>query len=807
MLLSRIIIVAASKLNKLNPKMTLNRLFQILLFIALTKHCLAQAPQPCGPEGEMQPFCEEACIICDIDGFNGINDENENGVAPFDFCTTIEHNIQWIAFIAGSENLTLEMTIGDCIVDGQGWGGSLEVGIYRGIDCENFEQVTECNTDIQAGTSWAFENDEPLEVGQYYFLVMDGSGGSVCEYSIAVLEGSTNVQALQATGPIEVPELMCANQPFSLSFEPQLGATIYQWTVNGILSGVNDTLALNIPDAGSYEICINESNACDQAAASCVTIEVMPQIQELRTRVICEGDSVEFYGEIYTEAGIYPDILVPASEGCDSLLTLNLEFGAIFEGSDFYNICEGDTLFLDGEEHFEAGIYDHFLLTEKGCDSVVHVNLFLVVCNMMGTAEPTHLLCNGDGATGSFTFRITAGTPPFSYDYFRVLDTDINGSGSIASDFEDVTISGLPAGSYLINVYDDFGNFTIINVEILEPPAMQNEFSTSDFNGFNISCFGATDGTSSASISGGTPGYTYAWNTNNSTEAIATNLGFGMHIISVTDQNNCLFTDTIILSQPTAVEGTAAITNPNCEDLLTGEIMIENVIGGVPSYAFSLNNEDFSDIEQYTSLPEGEYQMLIVDANNCYDTLDLNLVGAQIPEISFQDDLTINLGDSVALIPFINDINIANISWTSEENISCNDCIDPYAFPYFNGSYTIEVTSEDGCVREETINVFVEKDRTVYKPNIFNPNLNDDNGYFFITGGNQIKHIRLFNVFDRWGNRVYQGKNLDHRDPRQGWDGFFNGREAMVGVYFWMAEVAYLDDEVETFSGDFTLIR
>ncbi len=787
--------------------MKLNQLFHIYILLLMASLCFGQAPVPCGPEGEMQPFCEDACIICDIDGFNGINDENENGTAPFDFCTTIEHNIQWIAFIAGSENLTLEMTVGDCIVDGQGWGGSLEVGIYEGIDCDNFQQVTECNTDIQAGTSWAFQNDVPLVVGQYYFLVMDGSGGSVCEYSIAVLDGSTNVQALEPTGPIEAPPLMCANQAFTLSFEPQLGATIYQWTVNGILSGVSDSLELNLPDAGVYEICINEANACDAAAASCTTIEVMPQIQELRNLVICEGDSVIFYGETYKQAGVYPDILVPADEGCDSLLTLNLEFGAIFEGSDFYNICDGDTLFLDGEEHFETGIYDHFLLTEKGCDSVVHVNLLLVVCNMVGSADPTHLLCHGDGATGSFTFRITAGTPPFTYDYFRVLDTDINGSGSIASDFEDVRIDGLPAGSYLINVYDDFGNFTIINVEILEPTAMENQFTVSDYNGFNISCFNGSNGEASAAIVGGTPGYQYAWDTNPSTEEVATDLEFGLHVLSVTDENDCLFMDTVLISQPEAIEGVAELINPNCDDLLTGEIFMAGISGGVPGFEFSINDEPFEDIGNYTALAEGDYRVLIKDANDCLDTLDLKLVGAQIPTISFSDDLTINLGDSIELEPIINDINIANIDWSGEENISCIDCRNPYAFPYFNSSYTIQVSSEDGCVREETINVFVEKDRNVYKPNIFSPALNDENGYFFITGGNQIKHIRLFNVFDRWGNNVYKGEMLNHKDPSQGWDGLFNGRDAMSGVYFWVAEVVYLDDVFETFAGDFTLIR
>jgi hypothetical protein len=44
-------------------------------------------------------------------------------------------------------------------------------------------------------------------------------------------------------------------------------------------------------------------------------------------------------------------------------------------------------------------------------------------------------------------------------------------------------------------------------------------------------------------------------------------------------------------------------------------------------------------------------------------------------------------------------------------------------------------------------------------------------------------------------------------DPLRGWDGTFHNKPVQTGVFAWIAEVRFLDDEVERYSGDITLIR
>lgn len=118
-----------------------------IFILSLCVLALKAQPQPCGANPAMTSFCDDACIICDIDGFTGINNSSAKGQAPPGFCTSQVHHMQWIAFIAGTKDIKIELSVFNCTK-----GEGLEVGIYEGINCANFSLVTECDTDIPANT-------------------------------------------------------------------------------------------------------------------------------------------------------------------------------------------------------------------------------------------------------------------------------------------------------------------------------------------------------------------------------------------------------------------------------------------------------------------------------------------------------------------------------------------------------------------------------------------------------------------------------------------------------------------------------
>ena len=311
-----------------------------LLLISLYTTCLYAQPMPCLDPPMMTSTCVEACIICDINGFTGRNNNMGSGEAPPDFCTTRVHNGQWIAFIAGSTELRIRLDVSNCRI---GWG--LEVAIYEGIDCDNFRLVSNCDGDVGVNTSQEFLATD-LTIGQYYYLVMDGNGGDNCDWTFTVLEGDTRVNPLEESGLIVGNETSCPGVEQEYSLEHPIGATEFLWELD------NQALPLNAPtiphtfaNPGFYLLCATAYNACSTAPRSCKRIEVasIPPT-DLGAVKICAGDNYEVADTILNTTDFY-EFHITTSNGCDSVVTVDLE-AVSPSTTDFgrVNICEGEGL-------------------------------------------------------------------------------------------------------------------------------------------------------------------------------------------------------------------------------------------------------------------------------------------------------------------------------------------------------------------------------------------------------------------------------------------------------------------------------
>ena len=258
------------KVPKIIMKQTL--LFALLFLLSNT---LSGQPQPCiATNPEMTSLCEDACIICDIDGFTGRHDSNVPGVLPNDFCTNIVHNGQWIAFIAGSQNLVVDLAVSNCALTNSG----LEIAIYEGIDCQNFRQISNClgaAGSVRPNSTGRVTVTEPLVIGQYYFLTMDGARGDNCDWTLTVVEGSTQVAPLETSGEIDGDFTSCPNVSNTYVTSGEAGATIYEWTINGQPAGDNSQeLTVDWSQNGSFQICVTAKNACDEAPPTCELVQI-----------------------------------------------------------------------------------------------------------------------------------------------------------------------------------------------------------------------------------------------------------------------------------------------------------------------------------------------------------------------------------------------------------------------------------------------------------------------------------------------------------------------------------------------------
>lgn len=762
-------------------------------------------PEVCGPEADMTSFCADACVICDIDGFTGNNSLSAQGQGFPGFCTTQYNNMQYIAFIAGTTDLTISVDVGNCV----GGLNSLEVGFFQSLDCENFVAITDCDTDIPANTSETFTNLIPLTIGQYYYLVMDGSASANCDWTFNVLEGSTEVLPLEDSGIITHSGNSCPGQSVSFNTTGEFGAANYDWTVDDKpIDGNTQDESYVFPEDGTYEICVTASNVCDEAPPSCTTIEIITPETLFLDEILCQGDCIEVNGKQFCETGFFEEI-VTLENGCDSLIEINIEvLEQPLTSLDLW-ICNDQSYGVGNSTYNETGSYVDTVLTENDCDSLVFLELLVIECEIIGVTEEIPVECNGT-ATGTLIFSVDQGTPPLTFTYTNIADGTITGTG-MTDLLVNNQIPGVPAGTYQIYISDNFGNDVVVLQEVTEPFQLTAEITPSDFNGFNVSCFSnlnepGNDGSLSVDADFGTPPYTYLWS-NAETDPSILGLQAQNYTVTITDFNGCTIEESYTLTSPPPIVPSVQFIDPNCDGEETGIINIDTVVGGIPTYQYALNDTVFANNDQFTSLVEGTYDVFVEDENGCIEIVTGVLTAADIPQIMFEGDSTICLGDSIQLEPILSVDALESITWDNTVTLNCLDCLEPFARPFNTETYTVLVVSTDSCVDSATITITVDKKRRVYLPNTFTPNDDGTNDLFYPFGAQEVKEILNFRIYDRWGERVYEAENFPPNDSSYGWDGNFKEKRAQSSVYAWTASVLFLDDEELVLSGTVTILR
>lgn len=778
----------------------------LLYFLILSIQVVyAQQPLPCGANPAMTSTCASACVVCDIDGFTGINDLTAQGQAVPEFCTVTVNNMQFIAFIAGSEDLTIRVDVGDC------FGGSqnLEAGFFLSDDCQDFDPITICDTSIDEFTSVTFESTVPLVIGQHYYLIMDGSCGANCNWTFIVLEGSTSVSDLTTSGIITHQQETCPSLPTEFSTTIEAGAANFDWTIDGILQPGTDPINdLTFPADGTYEVCVTASNACNAAPPSCTTILVRTPETLVINEVLCFGDCIEANGLQFCETGSFVET-IPLDIGCDSTITIDIEvLDQPTEMIDLW-ICNDDFYFIGEVPYNMTGSYEGTVLTSNFCDSIVLLELLVIECEIIGTPEEIPVICNGT-ATGTLIFSVDQGEPPLTFTYTNIEDTSITGTG-MTNLLVNNEIPNIAAGTYQIYIQDDFGNDVVVLQEVTEPAPMAIQLLPSDFNGFNLSCFASNgepgdDGTLMAEVNGGVPPYSYLWEDGQTTQ-MAQNLTAGLHLVTVTDAVGCNIESDFTLIPPPAIFPTINFIDPNCDGFDSGIIEVDTVMGGTPPYDFALTDSTFFGETRFTDLSAGTYEVLVMDANGCIEVVESNIVAPDIPIIAPIPDTLINLGTSTDLDAFVIVNSIGEIVWTDTSTLSCDDCLDPTAMPVNNTPYTLLVTSTQGCSDSVDFFITVAKIRNIFVPNIFSPNNDGVNDILNIFGGPEVAQVTSFNVFDRWGSTLFERRNFQPNDPTFGWDGRFKGKEVSSDVFVWTAVVEFIDGVSVTYGGDFVVVK
>jgi gliding motility-associated-like protein len=285
-------------------------------------------------------------------------------------------------------------------------------------------------------------------------------------------------------------------------------------------------------------------------------------------------------------------------------------------------------------------------------------------------------------------------------------------------------------------------------------------------------------------------------------DSVFTGLSAGKYVITVKNSLNCILqiADTIFITEPPKLSVQAVAEAAVCgKDGRAYPV----VSGGFPPYIFTWNTTPPSGIDTLRNLFPGSYQLSVRDQNGCRDSTVVTVDGPDVFDVQISPpNPTISLGESIQLESVINRTS-GNFSyqWIPEDGLSCSNCSSPTVTIFKTSTYFLFVTDEDNrCKAADTITITVDGTPNVFIPNAFTPNGDQRNDVLKVYGLGILSGE--ISIYDSRGFLVYRG-----RTDEEGWDGTINNTPAQEGIYFYHADVTFIDNSIRKLKGQIVLIR
>jgi PKD repeat protein len=455
-----------------------------------------------------------------------------------------------------------------------------------------------------------------LPAGTYTIRVYDINNCQVTAPNLVIV----NPPAITATGAVTSnyngSHVTCFGSSDGMITITAAGGT-------GALSYVLDQIPANVTGAasgiftgvpaGNYTVTVTDLNGCTKVTPN-ITVNNPPAVTA--SAVVTSN----YNGSQISCSGVSDGrITVTSSGGTGARTYLLVEIPG--------NVTGAASGIFTG---LPAGTYTVTVTDVNGCNMTTAPVTITAPASVIAAAAVTsnyfgsQLSCFG-ASDGRVTVTASGGTGVLAY---TLVEIPANVTGAVSGVF-----TGLPAGTYTFTVTDkNLCSTVTLPVTITPPPALTIAVNIiSNYNGRNISCFGASDGRAEAVVTGGTGSYSYIWYSDpamtipiGQLTSTAINLVAGDYFVKVTDINGCMISGSVILTQPTALDATiTAQANVLCYGNNTGSVTVTATAGtGTAPYQYSIDGGGtWQAGGTFGTLAASSYTVLVKDVNSCIKTV------------------------------------------------------------------------------------------------------------------------------------------------------------------------------------------
>lgn len=647
-----------------------------------------------------------------------------------------------------------------------------------------------------------------LPTGSYYAEIMDS--GRLFEFP------NTDPLGCMVTTPtfvIEGPEILRLNSQFNdiscfgegngtIGINPTGGIPNYQieWFVGHFedlrdptpgelqpIAGTNlGDLTVENLEQGDYAVLLRDTNGCFIAENFTISEPeelLISEIEAERINIRCFGEST----------GQFTISIDQESQGPYLIQThfMGENPGSVQEVSR--NQPDAFTF-----ENMAAGNYQVIITDTNGCNKTINNILLsqpaegLTIENLVVSDFNGYQISCAGANDGSISLEVSGGSGELIFAW-----TGPNGFAST-----ETTLTELNPGIYEFLVTDENQcSATTGEVILREPAQLALNPVISEFNGFQISCNGAADGTIVPNITGGVEPFAYAWTGTEGFESSSPfleNLGPGTYSLALTDANGCTLSYEVDLTEPQELivaENEENRVNVSCFGQSTGSISVEWISGSIGPYTLNIGEMGSLDplfvltsfngtSYSFEDLPSGNYWIQIFDANGCEELLEnlpitqpaegLDLIDVDISEFNGFQISCFGAADGSISFDLIGSQGEVTYGWTGPDGfISDNKNLNNLG----PGTYVLQIADESGCELDRT---FILEEPEVLA---LEDEISDYNGYQITCNGGADGYIRLFPT----------GGNLEYTFSWTGTNGFASSTQNLEGISAGTYEVTIED--------------